>query len=85
LSIYDKIKEYPEFDLLMKEVEIFLIDLLLLLSLELKIVKPDYVYTWSIRCSNYKQKVILSYKQNTLTMLERKLNNKDTDEPQGEE
>lgn len=59
----------------MKEVEIFLIDLMLLLSLELKIVKADYVYTWSIRSENNPQKVILNYKQNTMTMLERKLNN----------
>jgi len=49
LLIYTKIKEYTEFDMLMKEVEIYLIDLLLLLSLELEIVKSDYVYTWSLR------------------------------------
>jgi len=58
----------------MLDVEIFLIDLLLLLSLELKIVKPDYVYTWSLRSENYKQKSILSYKQNTINMIENKLN-----------
>lgn len=51
-------------------------DLLLLLSLVLKIVKPDYVYTWTIRCDNYTQNVILNYKQNTMTMLERKISNK---------
>lgn len=76
LTLYEKIKEYPEFDLLMKEVEIFLIDILLLLSLELAIVKPDYVYTWSMRCSNFKQKMVLSFKQNTLKIIDRKLNNK---------
>lgn len=30
-----------------------------------------------MRSNNYKQKVILNYKQNTLTMLERKLDQKD--------
>lgn len=83
LATYLRIKDYPEFDLLMKEVQIFLIDILLLLSLELAIVKPDYVYTWSTRCANYKQEGILKYKLNTLTILERKLNNKDQ-EPEEE-
>ena len=65
-------------------VEIFLVDLLLLLALELEIVKPDYVYTWSTRSDNYKQKSILGYKQNAINMIEAKISAQQREEARGE-
>ncbi len=57
----------------MKEVIIFLVNLLLLLSLELNIVKPNFVYIESMHLEKKKKDVILKYWQETMKNIRKKI------------
>lgn len=58
----------------MNEVLIFLINLLLLLSLELKIFESNFVYIESMHLEKKKKDVILKYWQSTLKNIYKKIN-----------
>lgn len=61
----------------MKEVIIFLVNLLLLLSLELNIVKPNFVYIESMHLEKKKKDVILKYWQETMKNIRKKISGTD--------
>lgn len=64
----------------MKEVIIFLVNLLLLLSLELNIVKPNFVYIESMHLEKKKKDVILKYWQETMKNIRKKISGTEGEE-----
>ncbi len=57
----------------MKDVQIFLIDILILLSLELGVIKEDYLKAWILQSRTFTEKALITFKDSTSRFIENRM------------